>query len=340
MLPMASFEVLSPETVEDAVRALAAPGAQLLAGGTDLLPTLKRRLTAPSRLVSLHRVAELREVRVDEEARMVRIGAGMTLARLIREPAVATRFPSLAHALGTVASPQIRNSATLGGNVHLDTRCRYVDQSAFWRESLGGCLKSDGDTCHVVPKGKRCVAALSADSVPVLVALGASLRLVSAEGERIVPLEDYYSSDGVRHIGAAPGELCTEVQVPMANGLRRTAYVKWRPRASIDFPLVSVALRFDLQDAEDGEGGGAIAAAHVVAGALAAKPRRIRIPEAVIGRRVDEAEVATMVADAAFAQCKPLPNLPYDPDYRRKLTRVLTRRAMGNLLRPPAERPR
>ncbi|MBW2463503.1 MAG: hypothetical protein JRH11_17765 [Deltaproteobacteria bacterium] len=120
----------------------------------------------------------------------------------------------------------------------------------------------------------------------------------------------------------------------MADGLRRTAYVKWRPRASIDFPLVSVALRFDLDDAGD------IAAAHVVAGALAAKPRRVRMPETVIGRRVDEAEVATMVADAAFAQCKPLPNVPYDPEYRRKLTRVLTRRAMASLLRPPADRSR
>lgn len=334
MLPMAGFEVACPESVNEAVEALRAPEARVLAGGTDLLPTLKRRGAAPERLVSLHLLTALRSIQVDDEAQQLRIGAGVTLGRLSAEPAVAARFPSLAVACAAVASPQIRNRATLGGNIHLDTRCRYVNQSAFWRGSIGGCLKADGDLCHVVPKGRRCVAALSADTVPMLIALGARLRLVGRDGEREVALEDYYGSDGVKHLLTREGELCTEVLVPFAKGPRRSAYVKWRPRASIDFPLVSVALRFDV-DAH-----GVIEGSHVVAGALAAKSRRVAIPDAVRGRSVDDPEVASWVADAAFAQCKPLANLPYDPAYRRKLIRVLTRRAMTALSRPTPEMPR
>ncbi len=329
MLRLPHFEVVAPETVDAAVQALCADGARLLAGGTDLLPNLKHRLEQPTRLVSLHRIDALRRIEVDDEAGELRAGSGVALARLASDEHVRTLFPSLAEAAAAVAGPQIRNTATLGGNVHLDTRCRYVNQTELWRSAIGGCLKSGGLVCHVVEGGRRCVAALSSDTVPVLVSLDASIALRGPDGERVVSLSRYFKADGVRHLDRSPGELATDVRIPLPRGPRRTAYVKWRPRGSIDFPLVSVALRFDL-DAD-----GRVAEGRVVAGVLGAKPRVVDLPETVIGRAPGDPALAEDVARATWEQCKPLANVPYDPDYRRHLLRVLTRRAVLAFRDPP-----
>lgn len=322
MLRMPRFSVASPTTVEDAVRLMAESGSRLVAGGTDLLPNLKHHLEHPTRLVSLHRLTALRGVEIEDGR--TRIGCGTTLAAIAAHPHISATFPSLAEAAGSVAGPQIRNTATLGGNIHLDTRCRYVNQTELWRGAIGGCLKSEGDVCHVVPRGRNCVAALSSDTVPVLISLDATMELVSKDGAREVELAGYFSADGLNHTGRAAGELATEVRIEAPAGRRACAYVKWRPRASIDFPLVSVALRFDLDDHDRIEG------ARVVAGVLGAKPRVIEVAEAR-GKKL--AEVAELVADAAHQKCKPLPNVPYDADYRRTLVRVLTRRAIERLAR-------
>lgn len=322
MLRMARFEVRAPETVEAALDALATPGARALAGGTDLLPNLKRRLEAPPLLVSLHRLEALRRIEVDEDRGALRVGCGVTLARLAADERVRELAPMLAEAAASVASPQIRNTATLGGNVHLDTRCRYVSQSAFWRAALGGCLKSGGEVCHVVEKGRRCVAALSSDTVPALVALDASIVLARAGGAREVPLASYFGADGVRHVGSEPGELATEVRVPLASGPRRTAYVKWRPRGSIDFPLVSLALRLDLDESA------LVAAGRVVLGALGPRPRVVPLTEAALGLAPGDPALAEEVSRGAFERAKPLANLPYDVEHRRHLVRVLARRAV------------
>ena len=325
MLRMPRFSVEAPETVEAAVASLSEDGARLVAGGTDLLPNLKHRLEAPSRLVSLHAIESLRRIEHDEEAQELRIGCGTILARLARDERVQALFPSLAQAAGSVAGPQIRNAATLGGNIHLDTRCRYVNQTELWRSAIGGCLKANGLVCHVVEKGRRCVAALSSDTVPVLVSLDARLALVGPKGERVVPVESYFKADGVRHVTRAEGEIATDVRLPLASGPRRAAYVKWRPRGSIDFPLVSVALRFDL---DEDRPSGRVEHARVVAGVLGARPRTVDLPESVVGRRLDDPALSAEVSEATWEQCKPLPNVPYDPEYRRHLARVLTKRAI------------
>ncbi len=321
MLRMPRFGLDAPETLDDAVRLMAEDGARLVAGGTDLLPNLKHHLERPGRLVSLHRLTALRGIAIDDDD--VRIGCGLTLAEIAADARIRERFPSFAEAAGAVAGPQIRNTATLGGNIHLDTRCRYVNQTELWRSAIGGCLKSEGDVCHVVPKGRNCVAALSSDTVPVLISLDASLTLVGPNGAREVELAKYFTANGLAHTLREPGEIATEVRIPVAAGPRATAYVKWRPRASIDFPLVSVALRFDLDDAKR------ITAVRVVAGVLGSKPREIEVPDAVLGKRLGE--VAGLVADAAYSKSKPLANVPYDPQYRRHLVRVLTRRAIERL---------
>ncbi len=326
MLRLPVLDVLAPATLDEALALAGDPHSRLVAGGTDLLPNLKHRLERPGRLISLHAVREL--LRVSIEGDTLALGAGVTLARVARDPDVRALAPMLAEAAAQVAGPQIRNQATLGGNLHLDTRCRYVNQTEFWRRSIGGCLKSDGDVCHVVPGGQKCVAAMSSDCAPALIALDARVTLASTEGRRELDLAGYYRADGIRHTAREPGEVLTEIRIPIAPGPRRTAYVKWRPRGSIDFPLVSVALSFDLEPDE-----ATIVRARAVAGALGARPRDVRGLESVHGEQLGHPRVADSVAEAVRRQCRPLANVPYDPAYRRHLYSVLTRRAVRALAR-------
>ena len=245
MLRLPQFGIETPSTVEDAVRLLKAPGARVVAGGTDILPNLKHLLDTPPVLVSLAAVSALREVKVEEGALV--IGAAVTLTEVSEHPLVREHAPSLAEAAGLVAGPLHRNMGTLGGNVNLDVRCRYVNQTKFWRDALGGgCLKSEGNVCFVVPKGRNCVAALSADTVPVLVSLDATFDLVGGEAPRSTAAQDYYRADGIHHIVKEPEELMIAIRIPVATTPRRSTYTKWSVRRSIDFPLVSAAIRFDL----------------------------------------------------------------------------------------------
>lgn len=328
MLRLPAFDVVSPETVAGVVTALARPGARLIAGGTDILPNLKHRLDRPPVLVSLTRVRGLRQVTVDRAAGVLRIGAGMTLSEVSSHPEVTGRFPSLARAAGIVASPLLRNMGTLGGNIHLDTRCRYVNQTEFWRGAIGGCLKSGGTVCHVVPGGRSCVAAMSSDCVPVLITLDARVALVGPGGEREVALSDYYDTDGVSHIKKDPAEVMTEVRVPLPDGPRRTAYRKWTVRGSIDFPLISIALRFDL--AEDSMHA-VIRDARVCLGVLAARPKLLRTGE-LTGKRLSDAEVRGALKKMCEKQGKPLDNVPYEAAYRRKMLPVYAGRALDEIL--------
>ncbi len=330
MLRLPKFEVIAPTNIGDAVAALQQPGARLVAGGTDILPNLKHRLDQPPVLVTLNRLEALRHVTVDEAAGLVRIGAGVTLTEVAEEMTVRERLPSLARAASLVASPSIRNMATLGGNIHLDTRCRYVNQSHFWREAIGGgCLKSEGSVCHVVPKGRNCVAAMSSDCVPALASLDAELVLLGPEGERRVAIAEYYNSDGIAHVNKRPGELMTEVRVPLPRGPRRATYAKWTVRRSIDFPLVSVALRFDLdRDATSGS----IVDARVCVGVLNAVPRVLKRTDALHGKALHDPQVTAKLCELVHAQCKPLENVPYEAPYRRKMLPVYTRRAMTQLI--------
>ncbi len=325
MLTLPEFELVMPKTVDEAIDALRAPGARMIAGGTDLLPNLKHRLESPSTLVSLQRLDSLRRVEEFELDGVggLRIGAMCTLSMIASDSNILDAFPSLATAAESVAAPQIRNVATLGGNINLDTRCRYINQTAFWREALGGCLKAEtcdaSKVCHVVPSGKRCVAAMSSDTVPVLVSLGATLVLQGPSGQRTVACDAYFRGDGTQHTVREEGELLTHVFVPRPAGARRSTYVKWRVRNSIDFPLVSIALCF--------EGDETIESASVVVGVLGATPRGVDM-STFVGRRFDDELLAEEIADAVHRRSKPLPNVPYEPGHRRRLIRVLTRRAV------------
>jgi 4-hydroxybenzoyl-CoA reductase beta subunit len=252
------------------------------------------------------------------------------LTELSEHADVVAHAPSLANAAGRVASPLIRNMGTLGGNVNLDTRCRYVNQTEFWRIAIGGgCIKSEGDVCHVVPGGRKCVAAMSSDCAPVLISLDAEIVLAGPKGTRVLPVEKYYTADGTRNTVREDGELTTQLRVPLARVPRRSAYAKWTVRKSIDFPLVSVALRFDL---EEDDVGSAVAGLKVVSGVLGARPRVVSKLDDAVGKRLSDPALAQLVSEAAHKQCKPLENVPYEAPYRRQMIKVWTRRAIEGLV--------
>jgi len=329
MLRLPQFEISQPETIEQALVALRTPGSRIVAGGTDILPNLKHYLDQPPQLVHLGRVEQLRQIVIENG--VLRIGAGVTLTEVSEHPEIKKHCPSLASAAGVVASPLIRNMGTIGGNVNLDTRCRYVNQTAFWRESIGGgCLKSEGNVCHVVPRGRNCVAAMSSDTAVTLVSLDAEIVQVGPKGQRVLPLIEYYGVDGVQHLKREEGEITTELRVPISRSPRRAAYAKWSVRKSIDFPLVSVALRFDLK--EDSVHA-LVDTAKVVVGVLNAKPRVVSSLDMVHGKKFSDSSVAQTVSEAVFKQCKPLENVPYEAAYRRQMLKIHTRRAIENLVR-------
>ncbi|HTM58646.1 MAG TPA: FAD binding domain-containing protein [Candidatus Udaeobacter sp.] len=321
MLTLPAFQWSRPARLGDALAHLAEHGTDSLvvAGGTDAVPNLKHRLHEPRWLLSIAGLGELRFIR--EQGGAIEIGPLTTLSEIARHPKIAAELKSLARAASLVASPQIRNMGTLGGNLCLDTRCTYYNQTLFWREALGFCLKKSGTVCHVVPQGKRCVAAHSSDVAPVLISLGAEIEIQSAGAVRQVAAEDFFVGDGVHNNVLVPGELVTRVIVPAAARRRAAGYQKLRPRGAIDFPMLSVAFAARIQNHACEE-------ARLVVGALGARPRVIGGLDALVrGRALDDA-VAETVAAAAYQQCRPLTNVPYDHDYRHEMVPVFVRRAI------------
>ncbi len=321
MLTLPVFEWVRPESLDAVLRELAErPGECLLvAGGTDAVPNLKHRLHEPKRVVSLEGVAELREVH--EDAAGLHLGARVTLTELTRLPALQREFAAVARAASMVASPQIRNMGTLGGNLCLDTRCTYYNQTYFWREALGFCLKKDGVICHVVPQGRRCVAAHSSDVAPALIAYGAQVEIAGPDGRRWVACDQFFVGDGIHNNVLKADELMTQVLLPAAARGQRGAYRKLRPRNAIDFPMLSIAVVVRGDAAR-------IDTARIVVSALGAKPRVLGGLDALVaGRQADETTFAA-VAASAHKQCRPLTNVPYDDDWRHAMVPVLVTRAL------------
>jgi len=335
MLRLHEYCYHRPTCLSDALALLAEnSGSMPIAGGTDLMPNMKHRLWTPHHLVALKGVAELggitfrdadgRVTEAPEAAREMVLGASLTLAELARDEWVRRYAPALAAAAGQVAGPQIRNQATLGGNLCLDTRCTYYNHSYFWRQSLGFCLKKDGDVCHVTRVGKKCVAAHSADTPPVLIALGAAVDLASAEGERTVPAAEFFVADGQANTVRRPGELVVRVRIPVPAAGVRTTYRKVRQRGAIDFPLLSIALAAEVEPDET------VRSVALVVSALGARPRVVSGLERVaVGRRLGE--VVEGVAEQAFRQCHPLENIIVDPEWRRAMVPVQVKRAFTEI---------
>lgn len=326
MLRLHEYRYHRPTRLADAVALLGAEGAMPIAGGTDLVPNMKHRLFTPHDLVSLTALPELRGIGWSDSGDELWIGAGESLTAVSRNPLVRESYRSLAEAAGAVAGPQIRNRGTIGGNLCLDTRCTYYNQTSFWRQALGYCLKKDGEVCHVTKVGKKCVAAHSADTPPVLITLGAAVDLVSAEGERSVPVEGFFVADGVSNTVRRPGELVVRIRIPAPAPGLRTAYRKVRQRNAVDFPLLSIAVAARLGDAR------AVEAISIVVSALGSRPRTVSGLEAVaLGRPLDEDSIGA-IAQLAHKQCHPLENIIVDPEWRRAMVPVYVRRALESIV--------
>jgi len=318
MLRLDPFRLETPSTVAEAVALLHAHGnAKILAGGTDVLPNMKHGLHEPDVVVSIGRIAALRGIQVRDGA--LEIGALTSLHTMETNDLVTKHAPGLARAASLVAGPQLRRMGTLGGNICLDTRCLYYNQTYFWREALGFCLKKDGTVCHVVAGGKKCVAAASNDTATMLLCLDASVELQSPRGVRTLRLEEFFVADGIKNNLLAPDELLVKVRVPLAPPRRLEGYEKLRHRASIDFPLLSVGVRFDL----DATGG--IQEARLVVSALGARPNRVNV-DAYKGRALDDKTIEE-IASLAHSKCTPLTNIADDPEWRKDMVPVFVKRA-------------
>ncbi len=325
MLRLPPFRYHRPAAVALAVEVMGehVGDAMYVAGGTDLIPNMKHRLFEPGHLVALKGIEELRGIRIEDG--YVRIGAAETLSHVASHREVVSRFPALADAAGHIAGPQLRNSGTIGGNLCLDTRCTYYNQTAFWRGALGYCLKKGGDVCHVTRVGKKCVAAHSADTPPVLMTLDAVATLVGPEGRRSVPVRDFFVADGILNSLRAPGEIVTELRIPLAAAERKQAYAKLRIRKSIDFPLLTVAIAAYV------ETDGTVRSIEGVVTALGARPRVLSgWGDVAVGHRLD-ADVVDELAQRAHQQCHPLENMIVDHEWRRAMVPVYVRRALEKL---------
>ncbi len=324
MLP--AFELCRPSTVEQAVEMLAAAGpeAMVIAGGTDLIPNLQMGLFTPRVLVDLKGIAGLRALSFHPQQGLV-LGALVTLTELCESALIQEHFPVLAQAAASVAGPLQRNMGTLGGNLCLETRCVWYNQSAFWRRSLGGCLKKDGDICHVAPGGRRCWAVWSGDTAPALLALDAEVEIVGPQGTRRIPLANLYTNDGMRRLALGPAELLARVHVPAAAAGRRGGYRKLRVRDSIDYPLAGVAVALDVDAA------GICRAARVALSAVNPAPRLVREAAEWLPGRAYSPELAEEVARAAIRTAKPLSTSASTPVYRRDMVRLFTRRMLEEL---------
>ena len=324
MMRLPPFRYLTPVSVSDAAKLMAehGPAAMLVAGGTDLLPNMKRRQFEPAVLVGLRGLRELVGV---ESAPVggLRIGAGTALTAVSRHPDVSRAYPALATAAGVVSTPQLRNMGTLGGNVCVDTRCNYYNQSYQWRKAVNFCMKKDGEICLVAPGSSRCWAVSSSDTAPVLVSLDARVRLVGAAGERTLPIGALYRDDGIAYLSKQPGEVLTDIYLPAADGLR-CAYLKLRRRGAFDFPVLGVAVALHM----DGE---VVRSARIVLGAVASQPREAAEAGAMLAGQRLEAGIIAAAAERASRPSKPLDNTDLTHPYRKKMTRVYVERALRRL---------
>jgi 4-hydroxybenzoyl-CoA reductase subunit beta len=327
VLRMPEFELQLPRTPAEAVALRASlPDSLYVAGGTDLLPNLKHHLRAPKALVSLARVEGLDAIERQPDGGF-RLGARVTLHRLATSELLQRELPGLSLAASLVAGPQHRLMGTLGGNIMLDTRCLFYNQSREWREALGYCLKAEGTWCHVIGSAKACVAAQSSDTVPVLVGLGASVEVLAPDGStRHVPLRELWTKDGRvdRNHTVPDGSLVTAVLVPAPAPGHRSTYRKVRTRAAVDYPQLGIA----AVAAFEGE---QCTALDVVIGAMLPHPKLMTGLEGALGTRWTDS-VVEHLAEAVFKQARPQPQLHGDPTWRRHLARAETRRALLSLM--------
>jgi 4-hydroxybenzoyl-CoA reductase subunit beta len=322
MMRLPRFQYLAARSVREAAERLAAaPGdAMLVGGGTDLVPNMKRRQQCPATLIGLRGIDDLKRVSNGDG---MTIGAGVTHARLLRVPRLRDLHRGLWQAAAQIATPQLRNMGTLGGNLCLDTRCNYYDQNYEWRKAIDFCMKKDGKICWVAPSSSTCLAVSSTDLAPMLVALDASVTLVAADHERRIGVADLYRHDGIHYLTRTPMEILTAVHVPA--GGWRSAYWKLRRRGAFDFPVLSAAAAVTF--AADGS----VADARLVLGAIASAPLVIAgVADTLRGNELNDTMIAA-AAELASGRARPMDNTDFSLHWRKRLVREFVTYALREI---------
>ena len=321
-MSLPQFKLLRPRRVSDALELFGKHGAnvRILAGGTDLIPSMRQKLFEPEYVLDLRAIGELRGIKAQSDGG-VEIGALTTIRAIEHSDFLHEHYPVLTEAASTVASPVLRNMGTIGGNVCLDTRCLWYNQSLTWRKGCGFCVKKDGDLCHVAPGGTKCWAAFSGDTPPALLCLNAEIEIASPHGTRRIPLAEFYTGLGDTYRKLQSNELVTRVFLPASSAGYQGIYRKLRVRGSIDYPLAGVAVVMKRSN-------GHVADARI--GITAVNPAPVLVKgatELLTGKSVNEA-LAEAVGDLAAKISKPLTTSALTPEYRREMIRVFTKRAV------------
>ena len=323
MHALPEFTLHRPASLAEAAALLASdPGARLVAGGTDLLPNLRRGLERPAMLVDLSGLAGFAGFEELADGSVL-LGAGTTLAAIAADAVIAARLPALAQAANAAAAPTHRSAATLGGNLCQDTRCVFYNQSEWWRASNDYCLKRGGDTCHVAPQGNRCHAAFSGDLAPVLLALGAQVELQCPTGTRWLALQDLYRDDGAAHLAMDRDEVLARVRVPAPPHGLRSGYRKARVRQSIDFPLAAVGIAVTLEQ-------GLVKSLAVALSGTNSRPLLLDGTRELVGHVVDD-ELLRKLGKLVQQQASPMRSTVTPSNYRRQVAATLTQRLLREL---------
>ena len=321
-MSLPSFQLLRPKTLDEAIALMAKHDGEVkvVAGGTDLLPSMKQKLFTPPYVLDLRGISELRGIR-NTPGDGVEIDALTTLSALEHSPLIRKDYSVLYQAAKAVASPVLRNMGTIGGNLCLDTRCLWYNQSLLWRQSCGFCLKKDGDLCHVAPGGKFCWATFSGDTPPALLCLGAEINIAGPNGVRRTPLSEFYVNDGIVRLHLAPNEIVTGVRLPESSAGWRGSYQKLRVRGSVDYPLAGVAVALKMRS-------GLVEDMRVAITAVNPAPFLVKDADAQLVGAVPSQEIAEHIADLAASTAKPLTTSVLTPEYRREMVRVFAKRAV------------
>ena len=317
---LAHFRLLNPASVDEAVAAgRSHPGSRYVAGGTDLLVNLRRGIGGVDALIDLTGIGELN--RIDDSGPGLIIGSMVGIAEIASNKRFATHYTALAEAARAIAGPGHRTLATVGGNLCLDTRCVYYNQSDWWRSANGFCLKHRGDVCHVAPQGQRCHAAYSGDLAPALLVLGAEVEIARYGGRRRIPLSELYVEDGRAHLALEPGEIVVAVHLP-ANA-PASIYMKVRQRGAVDFPLAGVAVALATKD-------GKVESLRVAVTGANSRPILIDGTDKLCGRAMD-AKLLKDVDRLVQKQVQPMRTTLISSNYRRLAAAALAKRAIEKL---------
>lgn len=317
-----NFQLHRPDNAADAVKIYSEQSeARYLAGGTDLMVNVRRGIEQPDHLIDLTAIPELQAITEDDDG--MHIGSGVHVMAIAENEKIIADYPAIAQAADAVAGPTHRHYATIGGNLCLDTRCLFYNQSEWWRQSNNYCLKERGDTCHVASGGQKCFAAFSGDVAPAMLVYQAEIELVGPEGSRRIPLADLYENDGMAHLNLKEGELLTVIHLPKSLAGSPSRYEKARIRGSIDFPLAGVAVRLNAD-------GGKVSDISIALTGVGSSPQVIKKTDDLNGTALDE-EGLDNIREIVRKQAKPMKTTTVAPWYRRRVVSALARRLAGDI---------